>query len=63
MISLYTELTKDLDKTDKKRSELANKIRSAVETRLKFIKEYRTLLSETQQLNGFLKYKKVCKRK
>ncbi len=39
MISLYTELTKDLDKIDKERSELANSIRSTVEARLKFIKE------------------------
>lgn len=38
MISLYTELTKDLDKIDKERSELANNIRSTVDARLKFIK-------------------------
>ena len=39
MISLYNELSKDLDKLDKERSELAKSIKTAVETRLKFIKE------------------------
>ena len=39
MISLYNELTKDLDKIDKERSDLANSIRSTVEARLKFIKD------------------------
>lgn len=39
MISLYNELTKDLDKIDKERSDLANSIRSTVESRLKFIKD------------------------
>ena len=39
MISLYNELSKDLDKLDKERSELANSIRATVEARLKFIKE------------------------
>lgn len=39
MISLYNELSKDLDKLDKERSELANSIRTTVEARLKFIKE------------------------
>ena len=39
MISLYNELTKDLDKIDKERSELAQSIKSTVEARLKFIKE------------------------
>ena len=39
MISLYNELTKDLDKIDKERSDLANSIRSTVEARLNFIKD------------------------
>ena len=39
MISLYNELSKDLDKLDKERSELSNSIRTTVEARLKFIKE------------------------
>ena len=39
MISLYNELSKDLDKIDKERSELAKSIRDTVEARLKFIKE------------------------
>ena len=39
MISLYDELTKDLDKIDKERSELAKSIKATVEARLKFIKE------------------------
>lgn len=37
MISLYNELTKDLDKIDKERSELAQSIKMTVELRLKFI--------------------------
>ena len=39
MISLYNELSKDLDKIDKERSELAESIRNTVDARLKFIKE------------------------
>lgn len=39
MVSLYNELTKDLDKIDKERSELAKSIKTTVEARLKFIKE------------------------
>ena len=39
MMSLYKELTKDLDKIDKERSELAKSIKDTVEQRLKFIKE------------------------
>lgn len=39
MISLYNELSKDLDKIDKERSELAQSIKATVEARLKFIKE------------------------
>ena len=39
VVSLYNELTKDLEKIDKERSELAKSIKSAVEARLKFIKE------------------------
>ena len=39
MISLYNELTKDLDKIDKERSELAQSIKTTVELRLKFIND------------------------
>ena len=39
MISLYNKLTKDLDKIDKERSELAKSIKTTAEARLKFIKE------------------------
>ena len=39
MISLYNELTKDLDKIDKERSELAKSIKTTVEARLNFIKQ------------------------
>lgn len=39
IVSLYNELIKDLEKIDKERSELAKSIKSAVEARLKFIKE------------------------
>ncbi len=39
MISLYKDLTKDLNKIDDERSALANNIRTTVEARLKFIKE------------------------
>ena len=37
MISLYNELSKDLDKIDKERSELAKSIHDTVDARLKFI--------------------------
>ena len=39
MISLYNELSKDLDKLDKERSELAQSIKTTVNARLEFIKE------------------------
>lgn len=39
MVSLYNELTKDLEKIDKERSELAQNIKNIVDTRLKFIRE------------------------
>ena len=39
MVSLYNELTKDLDKIDKERSELAKNIKNTVEARLSFIKQ------------------------
>ena len=39
MISLYNVLTKDLDKIDKEKSELAKSIKDTVEARLNFIKE------------------------
>ena len=39
MVALYNELTKDLEKIDKERSELAQSIKTTVETRLAFIKE------------------------
>ncbi len=39
MLSLYNELTKDLDKIDKERSELAKSIKTTVDARLNFIKQ------------------------
>ena len=39
MVVLYNELTKDLEKIDKERNELAESIKSAAEARLAFIKE------------------------
>ena len=39
MVTLYNELTKDLEKIDKERSELAKSIKSTVQARLAFIKE------------------------
>jgi len=39
MISLYNDLTKDLDKIDKERSELAKSIKNTVDARLNFIKQ------------------------
>ena len=39
MVSLYNELSKDLDKVDKERSELAQSIKATVDMRLKFIND------------------------
>ena len=39
MISLYNDLTKDLDKIDKEKSELAKSIKNTVDARLNFIKQ------------------------
>lgn len=55
MISLYNELTKDLEKLDKERSELVQNINSTVETRLKFINNAWEDLELTKEEKKYMK--------